>query len=138
MTIANNATAQIVNAHGERAAFALAVKGRKQRLVLTTTCGRTNLPSLLHWSRSGYQTALAEHREVGSFIQVFAEGYGLGVILAEQLLRGELPTHPVEEEEDQALFIYLTDEQAECFRARPALVGSSRFQPLGEAVLLLA
>jgi hypothetical protein len=61
------------------------------RLVLRSTplvCAA----GLLQWARNGYTVARATEQPVAPFIQVFADGYRLGAVLAEQLLRGDIAT----------------------------------------------
>ena len=48
-----------------------------------------NTAGLLAWARAGYAAEMAAGQPVGPFIAVFAEGYGLGAVVAERVLRGE-------------------------------------------------
>ncbi|HET9642743.1 MAG TPA: hypothetical protein VFP68_05195 [Burkholderiaceae bacterium] len=46
---------------------------------------------LLHWACQGYRAAEDTEQPVAPYIKVFAEGYRLGPVLAERLLRAEIP-----------------------------------------------
>ena len=48
-----------------------------------------NTAGLLAWAKAGYAAEMKFGRPVGPFIAVFAEGYGLGAVVAERVLRGE-------------------------------------------------
>ena len=57
-------------------------------LRLLSTPG-VNTAGLLAWARNGYVSELTRGGPVAPFIAVFAEGYGLGAVVAERVLRGE-------------------------------------------------
>ena len=48
-----------------------------------------NTAGLLAWAKAGYTAEMRLGRPVGPFIAVFAEGYGLGAVVAERVLRGD-------------------------------------------------
>jgi hypothetical protein len=63
---------------------------RNERLVLKST-PLIQVTGLLHWARDGYAVARATDEPVAPYIQVFADGYRLGALLSERLLREEIP-----------------------------------------------
>jgi len=71
---------------------------------------------LLHWARDGYAVARATGGPVAEFIQVFADGYRLGAVLAEGLLRDEIPVTF----ETADVVLRLTDEEHRAFQVRQA------------------
>jgi hypothetical protein len=98
-----------------------------RRLVLTGCCS-TNAATLLKWARSGYDAAAKTKAHVGPFVQIFADGFNLGAMLAEALLRGEIPVEIVD---DDSLHILLNKEQVLVYVAR-----MNGITPIGEATLL--
>lgn len=99
------------------------------RLVLTAA-PKTNAPTLLRWARAGYSSANREGTSIGKYLEVFADGFNLGIVIAECLMRG---TVPVEIVDDETLHVLLTDQQHQDFVSR--LKGVS---VLGDATLLSA
>lgn len=51
-----------------------------------------NAAGLVQWAMLGYRTERHRDGPVGPFIAVLAEGYGLGIVLAERVLRGDIVT----------------------------------------------
>lgn len=60
---------------------------RTVRLKSTSFC---HVPGTLAWAKAGYQAELCCFGAVGPFIGVFADGYRLGAVLAERVLRGDI------------------------------------------------
>ena len=104
----------------------LANVGRR-RLVLTSA-DSTNVATLLKWTRAGYETAMRSSARLGDYLQVFADGFNLGTVLAEALMRGDIPVEIVD---DSTLHVMLSAEQASLYMSR-----ARGISPLGEATLL--
>lgn len=98
-----------------------------RRLVLTGCCS-TNASTLLKWARSGYESASKSKSHVGPYVQIFADGFDLGALLAECLLRGEIPVEIVD---DDTLHMLLNKDQALVYQAR-----LNGITPIGTASLL--
>lgn len=101
----------------------------RRRLVLTST-DSTNVSTLLKWARSGYETASRSHARLGDYLQIFADGFDLGTVLAEGLMRGDIPVEIID---DSTLHVMLNEEQALQYTSRVRGIS-----PLGEATLLAA
>lgn len=52
-----------------------------------------NTAGLVRWAMLGYRTERRRDGPVGPFIALLADGYRLGSVLAERVLRGEIVTH---------------------------------------------
>lgn len=72
-----------------------------------------NTAGLLVWAREGYVAERRRGGAVASFIAVFGDGYALGTVLAERLLRGETNARIVGDEVE----LYLTEEEARLLRS---------------------
>jgi hypothetical protein len=60
-----------------------------RRCRLTST-EAINASGILRWAQLGYQASIKQQQAVAPFIAVMADGFGLGVVLAERVLRGEI------------------------------------------------
>lgn len=52
-----------------------------------------NAAGLVQWAMLGYRAERGRDGPVGPFIALLADGYRLGSVLAERVLRGEIVTH---------------------------------------------
>jgi hypothetical protein len=76
--------------HEEKSMIEIETEGTQTASIvrLLSTPG-VNTAGLLAWAKAGYTAERKSGRPVGPFIAVFAEGYGLGAVVAERVLRGE-------------------------------------------------
>lgn len=70
-----------------------------------------NTAGLVQWAMLGYRTERHRDGPVGPFIALLADGYRLGSVLAERVLRGEIMTHF----EGDAVVLMLDAENARLF-----------------------
>lgn len=70
-----------------------------------------NTAGTLTWARVVYQTEVQRRGAVAPFIAIFADGYGLGAVLAERLLRGET----VYTAQGEEVLVMLDDEEARMY-----------------------
>ncbi|RTL26841.1 MAG: hypothetical protein EKK47_20145 [Burkholderiales bacterium] len=87
----------------------------RHRLQLTSR-DLLSAPGLVNWAKAGYATEISRGGHVGPFIAVLADGYDLGPILAEKVLRGEISVV----EDGICAVLLLDDEQLRCYVTRRA------------------
>ncbi len=83
---------------------------RTVRLLSTSFC---HVPGVLAWAKAGYQAELCCFGAVGPFIGVFADGYRLGAVLAERVLRGDILTVV----DGDAVLLKLSEDEYRLYRS---------------------
>ena len=88
--------------------------GHARRVLKSTP--KIQVVGLLHWARDGYAAARATNGPVAPYIQVFSDGYRLGALLSERLLREEIPVSV----DGEDLVLSLSEDEHRSYAVRQA------------------